>query len=135
MRPYHDDLAPTRPGQPQRLTPDLLLLASDPIDLLLLLLLTTLNVLVLSRSPLRLTALLHKLAAVLLEGRHCEQHELVILGHLDARPGHDHGRERLVALEKFFPAVDGDCDEVCLKVLGIGDEDLGVDNGREGFGG
>lgn len=134
VRPHHDGLAPPGPTQPQRLAPDLLLLARDTVQLLLLLLLATLDVLVLARGPLLLSALLQELGAVLLESRDGKEHEFFVLGHLHAGPWHHHGRERLVALEKVLPAVDGHDDQMRLKVLGVGDEKGGIHDGREGLG-
>lgn len=134
VRPHHYGLAPPGPAQAQRLAPDLLLLARDTVQLLLLLLLAALDVLVLARGPLLLSALLQELGAVLLESRDGEEHELVVLGHLHARPRHHHGRERLVALEEVLPTVDGHYDQMRLQVLGVGNEEGRIHDGREGLG-
>lgn len=131
--PDHHALAPPGPCQPQRLAPDLALVATRPLDLLALLLLAALDVLVVARRPFHLAALVLEVGAVLLERRDGEQRELVVLGDLDRRAGHHHGRQRLVALEEIALGVVGHRDEVRLEVFGVLDEELGVDDRREGF--
>lgn len=135
MDPDHDGLAPPSPSQPQRLPPQSLRVAADALDLPLLLLAPAFDVLVLARYPLVLAALVDKLQAMLLERRHGVQRELVIGGDEGRRPGHDHGRDGLVGLQELLDLLCGDGDEVGFDVLGVLDEDGGVDDGCQRLGG
>lgn len=83
MSPYHDALAPPGPTQAQGLSPHFLFLLGNPLQFPLFLFFTAFHVFVLPRGPLLFAALLQELGAVLLEGRDCEERELVILGYLD----------------------------------------------------
>lgn len=98
MNPNHHRLTPSRPPQPQRLPPKLPLITTNPLNLLALLLLPTLNILKVTRNPLLLAALVHELDAVLLEGRHGIEGEIAVLGDQLCRARYDHRRDGLVAL-------------------------------------
>lgn len=135
MDPDHDGLAPPGPSQPQRLPPQPLRVVADALDLPLLLLAPALDVLELARHPLVLTALVQEFGAVLLERRHGVQRELVVGGDERRGPRHDHGRDGLVGLEELLDLLRGDGDEVGFNVLGVPDEDAGVDDGGQGLGG
>lgn len=102
MNPNHNSLTPSCPTKSQRLSPELTLISSDSLNLLLLLLLTTLHILEVSRNPLLLTTLVHKLGAVLLERRHGVQRELTVRGNKLRRAGNDHCRDGLVGLEEVL---------------------------------
>lgn len=133
MGPDHDALAPARPPQPQRLAPYLLFLLGHAVKLALLLLLSALDVLVLSGRPLLFSALVEELAAGLLKCRYREESELVVLGHLDGGARNHHWRNCLVAAKKVFARIGRDGDQVGLEVLGILHEQAGIDDGDEGF--
>lgn len=102
MNPYHHRLAPGGPAQTQGLPPKLALITSHPLDFLALLFLATFDVLEVARDPLLLTALVHELQTVLLEGGHRKQRELAILGDELRRAWHDHRGDRLICLEEIL---------------------------------
>ena len=67
MHPNHDSLTPSRPAQSKRLTPQLALIAAYPFNLLAFLFLAALDILEVARNPPVLSAVMHKLTAMLLK--------------------------------------------------------------------
>lgn len=131
MGPDHDGLAPACPSQSQSLAPDLLFFPGDAVEFTLLLLFPPLDVLVLSRRPLLLPALLEELGARLLESRYREEREFVVLGDLDGRPRDHHGSKGLVAPEKVLARVRRHHNQMGLQVLGILDQQTRINDGRQ----
>lgn len=78
MNPDHNSLTPSGATEAQRLTPYLTLITTNALNLLALLLLSTLDILKVAWDPLLLTALMHELDAVLLERCHGIQRELAV---------------------------------------------------------
>lgn len=135
MDPDHHGFTPRRPSQPERLPPELALVTAHPLELLPFLLLASLDVLEVARNPLVLTALVHKLQAVLLERRDGVQCEIVVRSNQRRRPRHHHRRHGLVDLQELLDLLGGHSDKVRLDVFGVADEGAGVDDRGEGFGG
>lgn len=102
MNPDHNSLTPSRASESQSLTPYLTLITTNALNLLALLLLSTLNILKVARDPLLLTALVHELDAMLLERCHGVQRELAVGGDQLRGPRDHHGRNGLVGLEEVF---------------------------------
>ena len=117
MDPDHDGLAPGCPPEPQCLAPEFALVAAYALDFSALLLLSTFDVLELTRNPLVFTGLVDKLQAVFLERRDGIQRKLVIRGDKRRRPGYHHGRHGFVRLEELFNLLSWDGNKMCLEVF------------------
>ena len=102
---------------------------------MLLLLPAAFLVLEIPGRPSPLPTLVQELGRVLLERNDGVQGELVIGSDADGTAGDHHGRERFVGFEEVFDGGVGDGEEVRFEVLGVGEEDFGVDDGDEGAGG
>jgi len=102
MNPDHNSLTPSSATKSQRLTPQLPLITTNPLNLLPLLLLPTLNILKVARDPLLLTTLMHELHAMLLKRSNSIQRELAIGRNQLRRPGNNHRRHRFVGLKEVF---------------------------------
>lgn len=137
MDQRHDALAPTRPAQPQDLAPHSLLLALGLSQLADLLLFAALLRLEISRHPLVLSGLVHKLLRVLLEHRNRVQRVLGIRVDQVRRAGNDHGADGFVGAGEVLDRRGGDGYKMCLEVLGAGglDENFGIYDAEEGLGG
>lgn len=134
MYPDHDTFAPSRASHTQSLATNLALFIGDSIELPLLFLSTAFNVLVLTGRPLLFSALGEEFGAVFLKCRHSKENKLVVLGHLDSRARHNHGRYCLILLNEILLCIARNNNEMCLNVLRILHKKFRVDNGGQGLG-
>jgi hypothetical protein len=131
MNPDHDSLAPSSATKSQRLTPQLTFISTNTLDLLALLLLSTLDILKVARNPLLFTALMHEFDAVLLERGNSIQRKLAIGRNQLRRARNNHRCDRFVALKEVFNKLRGHSDEVGLDVFGILDDGFRIDDRGE----
>jgi hypothetical protein len=130
VNPSHDSIAVASATETESLAPDTALVILKLLLLAFLGLASTFGELPLTRRPAPFAHLVDKLCAVLLEDGNGKQAELVVLGQLLRRAGHDHGAQRLVALKVVLDLVLGHSDKVLLQVFrGVWCEEVvGVDN-------
>jgi len=130
VNPSHNSITVSSAAQTESLAPNTALVLFKLLLLLLLGLTPALGELPLAGRPALLAHLVDKLGTVLLEDGDSKQAKLVILGQLLRRAGHDHGTQRLVALQVVLDLVLGHGDQVLLQVLGgvWREEVVGVDD-------
>merc|ERR1712093_709768 len=119
MNPYHNSFTPTRSSKSECLPPNFTLVLAHFLNLLALLLLSPLDIFVVSGCPFHLSALMLELCTMLLECCDCKENEFIILGNFVSRPGDDHWRQSLVALQEVFLGIVWDNNEVGFDVFGL----------------